>query len=163
VLGCHLYPEGQGVSCIRSRSWTGTSRLSNTLDTDSWAESLDEARYRQPEFFNTDQGCRFTGTEFTGVLEHCGITISMDGEGRRMDNIFIERLWRTPIPGCRSEGWDRELSLLLQLATSAPLPRLPYTAAGLCRGMPVDRWTTGFSDRLCLRPHSHRHNSQQKD
>ncbi len=72
-------------------------RLSNTLGADFCIEALEEAlaRYGKPEIFNTDQGCQFTGTEFTGVLEHCGITISMDGKGRCMDNVFIERLWRS--------------------------------------------------------------------
>src|SRR6266436_1701052 len=72
-------------------------RLSNTLGADFCVEALEEAlaRFGRPEIFNTDQGCQFTGTEFTGVLEHCGITISMDGKGRCMDNIFIERLWRS--------------------------------------------------------------------
>ena len=72
-------------------------RLSNTLGADFCVEALEEAlaRYGKPEIFNTDQGCQFTGAEFTGVLKHCGITISMDGKGRCMDNIFIERLWRS--------------------------------------------------------------------
>src|ERR1700724_3161832 len=72
-------------------------RLSNTLGADFCVEALEDAlaRYDKPEVFNTDQGCQFTGTEFTSVLEHCGITISMDGKGRCMDNIFIERLWRS--------------------------------------------------------------------
>jgi putative transposase len=72
-------------------------RLSNTLGADFCVEVLQEAlaRHGKPEIFNTDQGCQFTGTEFTGVLERCGITISMDGKGRCMDNIFIERLWRS--------------------------------------------------------------------
>jgi putative transposase len=72
-------------------------RLSNTLGADFCVEVLQEAlaRHGKPEIFNTDQGCQFTGTEFTGALEHCGVTISMDGKGRCMDNIFIERLWRS--------------------------------------------------------------------
>jgi putative transposase len=72
-------------------------RLSNTLGADFCVEALEDAlaRYDKPEVFNTDQGCQFTGTEFTSVLEDCGITISMDGKGRCMDNIFIERLWRS--------------------------------------------------------------------
>jgi putative transposase len=74
-----------------------TWRLSNTLGAEFCIEALEEAlaRYGKPEIFNTDQGCQFTGTDFTGVLERCGITISMDGKGRCMDNIFIERLWRS--------------------------------------------------------------------
>jgi putative transposase len=72
-------------------------RLSNTLGADFCVEVLQEAlaRHGKPEIFNTDQGCQFTGTEFTGALERCGVTISMDGKGRCMDNIFIERLWRS--------------------------------------------------------------------
>ena len=72
-------------------------RLSNTLGADFCVEALEEAlsRYGRPEIFNTDQGCQFTSTEFTGVLEQGGITISMDGKGRCMDNIFVERLWRS--------------------------------------------------------------------
>jgi putative transposase len=72
-------------------------RLSNTLGADFCVEALEEAlaQYGQPEIFNTDQGCQFTSSEFTGVLEHCGIAISMDGKGRCMDNVFVERLWRS--------------------------------------------------------------------
>jgi putative transposase len=72
-------------------------RLSNTLGADFCVEALEEALagYGRPEIFNTDQGCQFTDTEFTAVLDRCGITISMDGKGRCMDNIFIERLWRS--------------------------------------------------------------------
>ena len=50
--------------------------------------------YGTPEIFNTDQGCQFTSEAFTGVLKARGITISMDGRGRALDNIFVERLWR---------------------------------------------------------------------
>jgi putative transposase len=72
-------------------------QLSNTLGADFCVEALEEAlaRYGKPEIFNTDQGCQFTSTDFTGVLERGGITISMDGKGRCMDNIFVERLWRS--------------------------------------------------------------------
>jgi putative transposase len=71
-------------------------RLSNTLGADFCVEALEEAlaQYGRPEIFNTDHGSQFTSTEFTGVLEQGGITISMDGKGRCMDNIFVERLWR---------------------------------------------------------------------
>jgi putative transposase len=72
-------------------------RLSNTLDARFCVEALTEAldRYGKPEIFNTDQGSQFTGFDFTGVLKGAEITISMDGRGRCMDNIFIERLWRS--------------------------------------------------------------------
>ncbi len=72
-------------------------RLSNTMDTWFCLEALNEAlsRYGKPEIFNTDQGSQFTSLAFTGVLKEAGITISMDGRGRYLDNIFIERLWRS--------------------------------------------------------------------
>ena len=72
-------------------------RLSNTLDSDFCIEALKEAlaQYGTPEIFNTDQGCQFTSRDFTDVLEQAGVRISMDGKGRWMDNVFIERLWRS--------------------------------------------------------------------
>ena len=72
-------------------------RLSNTLDSDFCVEALEEAliKYGSPEIFNTDQGCQFTSQEFIRVLEEAGVRISMDGKGRWMDNVFIERLWRS--------------------------------------------------------------------
>jgi len=53
------------------------------------------ARHGRPEIFNTDQGSQFTSFNFTGALKDAGVAISMDGRGRCMDNIFIERLWRS--------------------------------------------------------------------
>ena len=71
-------------------------RLSNTLTADFCVECLKEAlQYGTPEIFNTDQGCQFTSAEFIKVLEDAKIAISMDGKGRAIDNIFVERLWRT--------------------------------------------------------------------
>jgi len=72
-------------------------RLSNTLDTKFCLEALDEAiaKYGVPEIFNSDQGSQFTSLAFTDRLKQAGITISMDGRGRYLDNIFIERLWRS--------------------------------------------------------------------
>ncbi len=72
-------------------------RLSNTMDAWFCLEALNEAlaRYGKPEIFNTDQGSQFTSFDFTGVLKTAKVTISMDGRGRCMDNIFIERLWRS--------------------------------------------------------------------
>jgi len=72
-------------------------RLSNTLDSSFCTEALDEALalFGAPEIMNTDQGCQFTSLEFTETLKEAGVKISMDGRGRWMDNIFIERLWRT--------------------------------------------------------------------
>ena len=78
----------------RVLSW----RLSNTLDARFCTEALTDAleRYGRPEIFNTDQGSQFTSLEFTATLKDAGVAISMDGRGRCMDNIFIERLWRSP-------------------------------------------------------------------
>ena len=72
-------------------------RLSNTMDAGFCIEALNEAlaRYGRPEIFNTDQGSQFTSLDFTGALGDAGVAISMDGRGRYMDNIFIERLWRS--------------------------------------------------------------------
>jgi putative transposase len=71
--------------------------LSNSLESSFCVKALERAisRYGTPEIFNTDQGAQFTDHRFTGVLEKHGIRISMDGRGRCMDNIFIERLWRS--------------------------------------------------------------------
>ena len=72
-------------------------RLSNTMETSFCIEALQEAlsRFGKPEIFNTDQGAQFTADSFTGVLRTCGIKISMDGKGRCIDNVFVERLWRS--------------------------------------------------------------------
>jgi len=71
-------------------------RVSNTMDDDFCVDALEAAiaDYGTPEMFNTDQGSQFTGTAFTGVLKREKVQISMDGRGRWMDNVFIERLWR---------------------------------------------------------------------
>ncbi len=77
----------------RVLSW----RLSNTLDSSFCVEALEEAleRFGQPEIFNTDQGAQFTADAFTKPLRDRGIAISMDGKGRCLDNVFVERLWRS--------------------------------------------------------------------
>jgi putative transposase len=77
----------------RVLSW----RLSNSLDSEFCVEALDEAlrRFGQPEIFNTDQGSQFTAVTFTDALLDRGIKISMDGKGRCIDNVFVERLWRS--------------------------------------------------------------------
>lgn len=72
-------------------------RLYNTMDASFCVDCLAGAikDYGVPEIFNTDQGSQFTSDSFTGLLRHHRITISMDGRGRALDNIFVERLWRT--------------------------------------------------------------------
>jgi len=72
-------------------------RVSTSLSTDFCVEALEEAitRYGRPEIFNTDQGSQFTSADFTDVLKNNDIRISMDGKGRWIDNVFVERLWRS--------------------------------------------------------------------
>ena len=71
-------------------------RLSNSLDSDFCVAALEEALGRsRPEIFNTDQGVQFTSREFTGRLQEAAVSISMDGRGRALDNVFVERLWRS--------------------------------------------------------------------
>ncbi len=71
-------------------------KLSNTLDTDFCVAALEEVLGKgQPEIFNTDQGAQFTSEAFTALLQEQGIQVSMDGKGRYLDNIFVERLWRS--------------------------------------------------------------------
>ena len=76
----------------RVLSW----RLSNSLTTDFCIEAVEEAiqRHGRPEIFNTDQGCQFTSQEFIGLIQGHGIQVSMDGKGRWIDNVFVERLWK---------------------------------------------------------------------
>ena len=71
--------------------------VSNVMDTDFCVQALKQAinRYGYPEIFNTDQGSQFTSNQFTDVLKQHSIKISMDGKGRWLDNVFIERLWRS--------------------------------------------------------------------
>jgi putative transposase len=77
----------------RVLSW----RLSNTMDASFCVEALQEAltRFGRPEIFNSDQGSQFTSADFTAVLLAAGVKISMDGKGRCIDNVFVERLWRS--------------------------------------------------------------------
>jgi putative transposase len=99
----HLYiPIGHGfLYLVVVIDWASRAvlswRLSNTMDASFCLEALEEAlaRFGKPESFNTDQGSQFTSQAFTGALEGAGVRISMDGRGRFLDNIFIERLWRS--------------------------------------------------------------------
>jgi len=92
-------------------------KLSNTLTGDFCIEALDEALSRsRPEIFNTDQGAQFTATAYTSRLESHGVAISMDGRGRALDNVFVERLWRSVKyeEVCLrdyADGWEPEKSL----------------------------------------------------
>ena len=95
-------PLAQGfVYLVAIMDWASRKvlswRLSNTLDTSFCIDALEEAisQYGLPEIFNSDQGSQFTSDAFTKKLKEHGIRISMDGRGRWMDNVFIERLWRS--------------------------------------------------------------------
>jgi putative transposase len=85
-----------------------TWKLSNTLDGSFCLEMLEEAlRGGRPETFNTDQGVQFTAAAFTGCLESAGVAVSMDGRGRALDNVFVERLWRSvKYEGIYSRGYE---------------------------------------------------------
>jgi len=92
-------------------------RLSNTLEGRFCQEALDEALAQsRPEIFNSDQGSQFTATAFTSRLENCGVAISMDGRGRALDNVFVERLWRSVkyeevYLKDYADGWEAQQSL----------------------------------------------------
>jgi len=92
--------------------------ISNTMDAEWCSQVLREAleKYPAPEIFNTDQGSQFTSEEFTGTLLDASIRISMDGKGRALDNIFVERLWRTVkyeniYLRAYADGWQLESGL----------------------------------------------------
>ena len=107
-------------------------RLSNTLDTRFCVEALEEAleMYGNPEIFNTDQGSQFTSIAFTELLVAAGIRCSMDGRGRCLDNVFIERLWRS---------LKYEAVYLHELADGFVAQRV------------IDEWIEFYND---VRPHS---------
>jgi len=95
-------PIGRGfLYLVAIMDWASRAvlawRLSNTMDTSFCVSALQEAlaHFGRPDIFNTDQGSQFTSAAFTGALAAAGIRISMDGRGRWMDNVFIERLWRS--------------------------------------------------------------------
>jgi putative transposase len=95
-------PIGRGfLYLVAIMDWASravlTWRLSNSMDVSFCVSALEEAlaRFGKPDIFNTDQGSQFTSAVFTGVLLAAGIKVSMDGRGRWMDNVFIERLWRS--------------------------------------------------------------------
>lgn len=92
-------------------------RLSNTMDTSFCLEALVEAaiKYGTPEIFNTDQGSQYTSTEFTGKLKEYNIKISMDGKGCWVDNVFIERVWKSLKYECI---YLQEVDNVLQLKTA---------------------------------------------
>jgi putative transposase len=163
-------------------------RLSNTLGAEFCVEALEEAlsRYHRPQIFNTDQGSQFTSDDFTGTLKRHGVMISMDGKGRCMDNIFVERLWRSLK---YEEVYLHAYATVAEAKTGIgawlsfynderPHQSLGYrTPRQIQSGRPVDMGTIRVADRLRfprlpsqlgtrgnarLRPHPHRHRHQQR-
>ena len=117
-------------------------RLSNTLGTDFCIDALKEALSKgQPEIFNTDQGSQFTREAFSGLLLERGIKVSMDGKGRYLDNIFVERLWRSVKyeevylkayrDGSEARRGIARLSGLLQSGAATPVPGLSDSGSGV--------------------------------
>lgn len=102
VCGYYIYTDAQRLYVTGgSNGWHSRKllawRLSNTMEADFCVCALEDslAKFSKPEIFNTDQGSQFTSDVFTGYLANNGIAISRDGHGRCMDNVFIERLWRS--------------------------------------------------------------------
>ncbi len=144
-------------------------RLSNTLEGTFCLEALDEAlARRRPEIFNSDQGSQFTAQAFTARLESCGVRISMDGRGRALDNVFVERLWRSVkyeevYLHDYGDGWEAEAGLRagsVSIATSAFTNRWPIARHARCtaRGPTADEnfgaekfWLRQTEERRILR------------
>jgi len=164
-------------------------RVSNTLGADFCVEALEEAlsRYGRPEIFNTDQGSQFTSDDFTGTLKRREIMISMDGKGRCMDNIFVERLWRSlkyeevylhayaTVAEAKAgiSSWlDFYNTERQHQSLGYRTPRQVYQEglwicgrSALPTGCASPRFPSELGRRgnAHLRPHTHRHNSQQSD
>ena len=134
-------------------------RLSNTLDSDFCVEALRAALRRgRPAIFNTDQGSQFTSQAFTGVLEQHGIAISMDGRGRALDNVFIERLWwsvkyeNVYLHGLRDGGGvEGGLDAVLRPLLSSPAPsvvRQPLSLGRVLRPIDGDKNNEKFGAKI---------------
>lgn len=139
----------------RVLSW----RLSNTLDASFCIEALEEAlhRYGAPTIFNTDQGPQFTSEGFTGTLHPHGVAISMDGRGRWMDNVFIERLWRSvKYEEVYLKGYESITEARRELAACFGLPQSPAQAPGARRQDPGPGLLVYTTDRTvsCLKSDS---------
>lgn len=114
-------------------------RVSNTMDVEFCIEALEEAlkRFGRPEIFNTAQGSQFTSPRFTGVLQEAGVRISMDERGRWMDNVFIERLWRSLKSRVASKASRLSLLSLPTVALAALACRLTEERSSAVAPLPV--------------------------
>jgi len=140
-------------------------RLSNSMDAGFCVDALNAAlaKYGKPEIFNTDQGSQFTSFDFTGALKDAGIRVSMDGRGRFMDNIFIERLWRSLNLHELTDGFKAERVIAewvgfynAERPHSALAGQTPAEAYGA--GQPVD-----MMDKARALPTSPQAQQQQQD
>ena len=123
-------------------------RLSNTLEVDFCLEALNEAlSFGKPEIFNTDQGSQFTSPRFTGTLGAEDIRISMDGRGRALDNIFIERLWRSVK---YEDLYIKDYETVPTLHTGLSDYFLFYNLERLTRVSTTSRPLTSTMERRCL-------------
>jgi transposase InsO family protein len=172
-------------------------RLSNTLGAEFCVEALEEAlaRYGRPEIFNTDQGNQFTSDGFTGTLKRHAITISMDGKSLPSRKRGVAAWTTSSSSDCGEASNTKRSTSMPMRASLRPRPALAPGSASTTRSAstrawaiarrarpmrqnPVDMWTIGKADRLCLphfpsklgkrgsarlRPHTHRHNPQQQD
>jgi putative transposase len=152
-------PIGEGfLYLIAIIDWASRAvlswRLSNTMDTSFCVDALEDAlgRFGRPEIFNTDQGSQFTSAAFTAKLLAAGVRISMDGRGRWLDNVFIERLWRSLkheevyLKGY-ADGREARAGIAAWIAFYNT--RRPHQALG--GQTPLVVWRTGTSDALGAR------------
>jgi putative transposase len=149
-------PIGRGfLYLVAIMDWASRAvlswRLSNTMDVSFCVAALEEAlaRFGKPEIFNTDQGSQFTSAAFTSALEQAGIQISMDGRGRWMDNVFIERLWRSlKHEDVYLKGYvdGRETRLGIAAWFAFYNTRRPHQALGYATPMAV--WCDGVVDAV---------------
>ena len=147
-------------------------RVSITLEADFCVEALREAMHRhgQPEIFNTDQGVQFTSAPFLTELETQGVRISMDGKGRFLDNIFIERLWRSlkyEEVFIKAYGSAREARLgiggwLAFYNDERPHQALNYRTPRAVFEDTACNHVDNASASLTRCPHDYRHNSNKK-
>jgi transposase InsO family protein len=123
------------VGSRKTLSW----RVSNTMTPDFCLEALQEAlgKYGKPEIFNTDQGSQFTSGEWIDTLKAAGVQVSMDGKGRWIDNVFIERLWRL----CAQGRYVADSAGCSGFTVDARTMRAHYDGAPSvrCRGFGSDR------------------------
>jgi len=149
-------PIGRGfLYLVAIMDWASRAvlswRLSNTMDASFCVSALEEAlaRFGRPEIFNTDQGSQFTSAAFTGTLAAAGVKISMDGRGRWMDNVFIERLWRSlKYEDVYLKGYadGREARAGIGAWIAFYNTRRPHQALG--NRMPMAVWRAGVTSAL---------------